>query len=165
MVVRICNRPMGRLPVSSSQVAAVLLRCLYVSPGLLFLLTRMERKEIFTNDFVKLSVRSVKQLVPEETERKQRRGVTLRTMSGEEILVETLVASSTYREFHALARTALNLQLRASPISMRLQYLSSYGSAPRHPHFQLHDVVPCHDLYCQKTLRGTVWQVVLYSCI
>ena len=154
---------MGRLPASSSQVAAVLLRCLYVSPGLLFLLTRMERKEIFTNDFVKLSVRSVKQLVPEETKRKQR-GVILRTMGGEEILIETLVASSTYREFDAL-RTALNLQLRASPISMRLQYLSSYGSAPRHPHFQLHDVVPCHDLYCQKTLRGTVWQVVLYSCI
>ena len=159
MVVQIRNRRIQ--PVPSSQVAAVLLRNLYASPRLLFLLSRIEAKEFFTNEALKLSARSVKLIASEETLLK-RRCVTLRTVGGKELFIETLNEFSTYRGVHALARRALNLKLRASPFSMRLQYLSSHmpDSCPRY--FRLHDVLPCHDLRCYKALRGTEWQVLVY---
>ena len=155
MGVQIRNR---RIHVPSSQVAAVLLRNLYASPRLLFLLSRIEAKEFFTNEALKLSARSA----PSEETLLKRRRVTLRTVGGNELFIETLNAFSTYRGVHALARRALNLQLRASPFSMRLEYLSSHmpDSCPRY--FRLHDVLPYHDLRCYEALRGTGWQVIIY---
>ena len=89
-----------------------------------------------------------------------RREVRLRLMSGKELVLKTLVASSSWFDFHRETRRALFLPLAASSISIRIVLIKSYKEDFV---YRTGDTMPCNHAPCASVVRGCVFQVISHK--
>ena len=89
-----------------------------------------------------------------------RREVRLRLMSGKELVLTTLVASSSWFDFHRETRRALFFPLAASSISIRIVLIKSYKEDFV---YRTGDTMPCNHAPCASVVRGCVFQVISHK--
>ena len=140
---------------SANIVARTLLRCIYMEVAQRVVARREHTNELRMFGRQLASMRARGCLAWKAV-------VVLRTMSGEDLELE-IRRGWTCRKVYQGAREILGLRARASPISLRLNYLESLSYARVDSRvWAVGDIVPCDDRLGYELLAGTVLGVVRY---
>lgn len=120
-------------------------------------------KKQFQKDAAVLRERRVKPIW-EIKEAKRRKVVRLRMLSGEDVVVDTLVANSTFRDLYTEARKKLGICTRGSPLSLRLSYVGWPNTKDTRQHaFAPGDTIPCNDYLCYNALKGSILAAIVHK--
>ena len=155
---RLTNKPYVVPMIAPRQVAKVLLADVYASlcERVAAATARHQQTQELRSFGAEINNRSV---LP-KTSMARSKQIIIRMMSGEELSIETLVASDTYFEFYREARRALGLDLVASPISLALRFVSSYREQEKWTQF---DIVEPQRVLCLHAVRGCCFLAVVYG--
>ena len=125
---------------------------------------REQLREQLREDATNLRQRKV--LVPPTAEERiAARGITLITgLHGEEAIINHFTGATTYRDLYRCVRELCGIPLRATSISVSIQYMG-HRRLPnqKSPPFCQNQIVPCGDGVCKAALRGTVLQVIKHG--
>ena len=141
--------------------ARELLQIVYRSARLRTLLERHATVDCFENDVERFKLKRVVQ--PDEIEQEHlARHPSLRLMSGRELRIETLVASSSFKDVYRCARECLGLKPNADSRSLRLTYIGN-----RLPHKECEgeygEEIPCNDYLAYRRLRGVIMEAIIHK--
>ena len=138
-----------------------LLQIVYRSNRLRTLLERHAIIDCFEDDVERFKLRRVLHTDEIEQERLAMYP-SLRLMSGSELRIETLVASSSFKDVYRCARECLGLKPNADNRSLRLTCIGN-----RLPHKECEwnygEEIPCYDILAYRRLRGVIMQAIIHK--
>ena len=146
-------------------LARVLVQIVYKSDRLHALLERRATIDSFEDDAKRFKLNFVAR--PDEAQRQRiAKYPTLRLMSGSELRLETLVASTSYsfRDVYRCARACLGLKPNADSRSLRLTYIGN-----RLPQtewkwiWKYGEEIPCNDILAYRRLFGVIMQAIIHK--